>query len=326
MLLSTWTKRIIFTYLCFSSFYGYAKILENNQEKLVDYTYWGELSADTARSALKKAPPLDTLDVRYALNIYSIHYKTLTPDGKVTIASGLVAMPIAPEGTVGIVSYQHGTRFTRDDVPSRNSEKNYTNLAAFGSHSGYMTVMPDYLGLGDNELPLHPYVQSDTLASSSVDMLLAAKELATKLNYPLNNKLYLTGYSEGGFSTLVMFELLAQNYKDIAITAVALGSAPYDWEETIRFILLEPGPHATAYLAYFLYSLQYYKHYWPSLDEIFVPPYNTMITVLFDGKHSSKEILKALPQDPEKILQPAFFHAILNQTEVNSEKIKILFN
>ena len=322
-MLLTWAKRIVFMYLCFCSINGHTKILENNQDKLVDYTYQGELSTDMARLALKKAPPLDTLDALYALDIYSIRYKTITPDRKITIASGLVAMPIAAQGIVGIISYQHGTRFTRDDVPSRHSEKNYVTLAAFSSHGGYMTVMPGYLGLGDNELPLHPYVQSDTLASSSVDMLLAAKALAARLNYPLNDRLYLTGYSEGGFSTLVMFELLAQNYKDIPITAVALGSAPYDWEEMIRFILLEPDPHATAY---FLYSLHYYKHYWSSLDEIFVPPYNTMVTVLFDGKHSSKDILKALPQVPEKILQPYFFNAILNQTEANSEKLKLFFN
>lgn len=326
MSLSTWVKRIVFIYLCFFNIYGYTTILEHTQEKLVDYTYLGELSADMARLALKKAPPLDTLDARYALNIYSIHYKTLTPDREITIASGLVAMPIVSEGQIGTVCYQHGTRFTRDDVPSRYSKASYTNLAVFGSHGGYMTVMPDYLGLGDNDLPLHPYGQADTLASSSVDMLLAAKELASQLNYPLNDRLYLTGYSEGGFSTLVMFEHLVQNYKNIPITAVALGSAPYDWEETIRFILLDPGPHATAYAAYFFYSLQYYKHYWSSLDEIFVSPYNTMVPLLFDGKHTSKEILKALPQEPKKIFQSKFFNAILDPTETNSEKLKILFN
>lgn len=303
-----------------------AQILENENTKLVDYTYLGEFSEDTARLALKKIPPLDTLEIYYALNLYTLHYKTSAPDGSTTIASGLVAMPIAPKGKVGIVSYQHGTRFTRDDVPSRNNEKNYANLAALSSHGGYMTVMPDYLGLGDNQLPLHPYVQSETLASSSVDMLIAAKELAHQLNYPLNDKLYLTGYSEGGFSTLVMFELLAKNYPELPVTAVSLGSAPYDWEETVRFIMLEPGPRATAYLAYFFYSLQFYKHYWSSLDEIFVPPYNTLVTSLLDGQHSTQEILDALPLDPSQIFQSDFFNAILNHTDANSANLKEIFN
>ncbi|KTC72395.1 secreted protein [Legionella birminghamensis] len=324
MSLSKWVKRIFFIGLVFSACASAAGS-KTEEAVLVDHSYLGVFLQDSARLVLSKMPPLNTLEVHYDLNLYSIHYKTHDPDGKITIASGLVAMPISDK-KVSIVSYQHGTRFNRDDVPSKSMEKNYMLLAGIGSHGGYMTVMPDYLGLGDNELPLHPYVQPETLAGSSVDMLFAAKELAAHLHYPLDDKLYLTGYSEGGFSTLVMFELLAKNYKDLPITAVALGSAPYDWDETIRFILTKPGPRASAYMAYFFYSLQYYKHYWASLDEIFVSPYNTLVPQLFDGKHANQEILDALPKDPKLLLQPAFFNAILNGTETNSENLKKLFN
>lgn len=173
-------KGILFTFFgiifCFNSHAA----LEH--EKLVNYISLGEFSRETAEIALKKMPPLDTLTVHYDLQLYKINYKTQAPDGNLTIASGLVAMPIHPVGQVGIVSYQHGTRFERNDVPSRNNEKNYIYLAAYGNSAGYMTVMPDYLGLGDNELTLHPYVQAETLASSSIDMLLAAKELANRLH------------------------------------------------------------------------------------------------------------------------------------------------
>ncbi|WP_133139837.1 alpha/beta hydrolase family protein [Legionella genomosp. 1] len=321
-----WAKRMLGVILCILSFHGNASIEDTEKGQLVDHLYLGMFPQSAARLVLQKTVPLDTLEAGYDLNLYSIHYKTLDPDGRITIASGLVAMPIVADKAVSVVSYQHGTRFNREDVPSRSMEKSYMILAAFGSHGGYMTVMPDYLGLGDNELPLHPYVQPETLAGSSVDMLLAAKQLAAKLNYSLNDKLYLTGYSEGGFSTLVMFELLAKEYSHLPITAVALGSAPYDWEETIRFILLEPGPRASAYMAYFFYSLHYYKHYWTSLDDIFIPPYNTLVPELFDGKHGNEEILDALPKDPAQLLQPAFFDAILNQRDMNSENLKQLFN
>lgn len=293
---------------------------------LVNYVYMGEFTKETARGALNKMPPLDTLAVHHNLHLYKINYKTPDPDGQETIASGLVAMPIMPEKAVGIVSYQHGTRFERNDVPSRNNEKNYMYLAAFSSSAGYMTVMPDYLGLGDNELSLHPYVQAETLASSSVNMLFAAKELAQILNYPLNDKLYLAGYSEGGFSTNVMFELLVNKYPNIPITAVASGSAPYDWRETMHFIMLEPGPRATAYLAFFFYTLQTYKHYWSGFDEIFAAPYNTLIPELLDGYHTVPEILQALPLNPQLIFQSAFFNGMLNETDKNIDVLKANFN
>lgn len=307
----------LFSFTCFAA---------SSNELLVNYVDMGEFTKETARAALNKMPPLDSLSVHHNLHLYKINYKTPDPDGNETVASGLVAMPMLPAKNIDIVSYQHGTRFEKNDVPSRNNEKNYMYLAAFGSSAGYMTVMPDYLGLGDNDLPLHPYVQAETLASSSVNMLLAAKELAKVLNYPVSNKLYLAGYSEGGFSTNVMFKSLVIDYPELPVSGVASGSAPYDWQETMQFIMLDPGPRATAYLAYFLYTLQSYKHYWTGLDEIFVAPYNTLIPELLNGYHTVPEILKALPLNPQLILQPAFFNGIINQTDRNIEALKASFN
>lgn len=294
------------------------------KETLVNYTYLGQFSQDEARLALEHIPPLDRIKLKHALELYKVHYKTPAPDGTMTIASGLVAMPIAPKASVGIVTYLHGTRVLKSDVPSANNVRNLIYLATFGNSGGYMTVMPDYLGLGDNELALHPYVQADTIASSSIDMLTAAKELANRINYPINDKLYLAGYSEGGFSTMVMFEALSKS--NYPVTAAAPGSAPYDWHETMQFITQKPGPRATGYLAYFFYSMQTYRHYWSGLDELFVPPYNTLIPSLFDGTHQMPEILQQLTHDPRDIFQPAVYNAIIDGTERNTGALIANFN
>lgn len=319
-------RKIIFFLLCFFlNTFSYSQSIENEKQVLVSYIPMGKLSKDIAQMALNQMPPLDALEANYEVSLYKIRYKTPAPDGHITIASGLVAVP-STMTKAGVVSYQHGTRFNREEAPSRMKEGDYIYPALFASHGGYLTVMPDYLGLGDNELALHPYVQYETLASSSVDMLLAAKELAKEINFETNDQLYIAGYSEGGFSSLVMFELLVTQYSKHPITAVALGSAPYDWEETMKFIMLNPGPRATAYLAYFFYSLQTYKNYWADLSQIFISPYNAIIPELFDGLHSNNEILSALPQNPALIFQSEFFNAILNHTENNSEKLKQYFN
>lgn len=319
-------RKIIFFLLCsFLNSFSYSQPMKNGKQILVSYVPVGKLSKDIAQTALNKMPPLDAFSANYEVSLYKIHYKTPAPDGHITIASGLVAVP-STRAKTGIVSYQHGTRFNREEVPSRMNEGDYIYPALFASHGGYLTVMPDYLGLGDNELVLHPYVQYETLASSSVDMLVAAKEFAKKINFETNDQLYIAGYSEGGFSSLVMFELLATREAKQPITAVALGSSPYDWDETMKFIMLNPGPRATAYLAYFFYSLQTYKNYWTDLNQIFVSPYSTLIPELFDGLHSNNEILNALPQNPALIFQSEFFYAILNHTEKNSEKLKHYFN
>ncbi len=304
----------------------YASVIIAGNAKLDNYTYIGEFAPEAAKAVLQKMPPLDTLEPKYSLNLYKIKYTTTAPDGKFTHASGLVAMPVSPKDKVAIVSYHHGTRVTRNDVPSNFKENYYVYPAVFSSSGGYMLVMPDYLGLGDSELPLHPYVQSETLASSSIDMLIAAKELASILNYPVNDKLFLAGYSEGGFTTMVTYESLLKNHKDIHVTAAAPGSAPYDWRETVRFITLEPGPRSSVYLAYFFYSMQSYYHYWSGLSEIFKKPYDTLVPVLFDGNHDAAEILQALPLDPRQILQDTFFDSIINGTESHTEQFIKNFN
>ncbi|MCW8409311.1 alpha/beta hydrolase [Legionella sp. PATHC035] len=318
-------KIILIFFYFFLSINAYSQSPTNQQTILVSYTNIGTLSREAAQIMLKKMPPLDVLEARYDVTLYKINYKTPAPDGQMTIASGLMAVP-SVNADLGIVSYQHGTRFHREDAPSRMKESDSIYPALFASHGGYLTVLPDYLGFGDNELTLHPYVQYETLASSSVNMLLAAKELAQIIHIKVNDQLYVGGYSEGGYSSLVLFELLTKQYPNIPVTAVALGSAPYDWDETMKFIMLDPGPRATAYLAYFFFSLQTYKNYWTDLNQIFVSPYNALVPELFDGLHSSKEILNALPQNPALIFQKEFFNSILEHTDGNSENLRNYFN
>lgn len=319
-------RRIVVILSCLlGCFASQAASIKLKNDKLVSYVYLGKFSREQAQLVLKNTPPLDMLAVNHVLKLYKLNYKTLAPDGNQTLASGLVALPASPKKKIAIVSYQHGTRVLRSDVPSSVNEKYTIYLATFGSHGGYMTVLPDYLGLGDSDLMLHPYIDAATLASSCIDMVIAAKEFASILNYPLNDNLYLGGYSEGGFSTMVMFEALAQN-KTLPVSAVAVGSAPYDWEETMHFILNEPGPRATVYLAYFYYAMQTYKNYWEGLDEIFAKPYSSLIPLLYDGRHQLPDILHDLPLEPREIFQDAFYTALINQQDRNNDALKNNFN
>jgi hypothetical protein len=94
----------------------------------------------------------------------------------------------------------------------------------------------------------------------------------------------------------------------------------------MKFITQKPGPRATAYLAYFFYSMQTYRHYWSGLDELFVPPYNTLIPSLFDGTHQMPEILQQLPHDPRDIFQTAVYDALIDGTEKNTKALIENFN
>lgn len=318
--------KIVFTVVILLSSYQQTALAKSENPVLLNYHYLGEFNIEQAKTAVAKLPPLSDLPMNYKLALYDIHYTTPDPAGNMTTASGMVAMPVNPQQPVAIVSYQHGTRFNKEDVPSRPMTRDAAMYATFGSHGGYMVVLPDYLGLGDNTLPLHPYVLADTLATSSINMLLAAKELAATLHYPVNNTLYLAGYSEGGFTTNVMYERMLKDHPEIKVTAVAPGSAPYDWKVTLTFLMDHPGPRATAYLALFMYSAETYTHFWKDLSAIFVKPYDTLIPSLFDGTHQTQEILDALPKNPYDICQPGFMQHILDGTDPHSAELIANFN
>lgn len=322
-LLKITSQFLLCCYLLLSSSYVLAAA---SSSTLVDYSYLGTFTTEQAKAATQKVAPLNTLAMKYSLRLYKVHYKTPAPDGKLTTASGLIAMPIGAQKSVGMLGYFHGTRVLRTDVPSANDERNGLYLAAFGSSGGYMLVMPDYIGLGDNDMLIHPYVQADTLATSSIDMLVAAKEVAAELHYPLNDKLFLAGYSEGGFTTTVVYEEILKHHPELPVTAVSPGSAPYDWNETMRFVLLDPGPRSSAYLAYFFYSMQVYQHYWGSMNEIFKYPYQTAIPMLYDGLHTNQEVLDALPKNPVDLLDPALVAAITSGTDAHSKELEANFN
>lgn len=318
------TSQII---LCFFIFFttSFAANLHAHS-KLIDYSFIGQFTSEQAKQAMQKVPPLSTLPMNFSLNTYKIHYQTTAPDGTKAIASGLVAMPISPEKSVGIVSYHHGTRILRTDVPSKNDERNSIYLATFGNSGGYMVVMPDYLGLGDSSVKLHPYVDANTLANTSIDMITAAKELAASLNYAVNDQLFLTGYSEGGFTTTVTYEEILKHHPELPVTAVSPGSAPYDYNVTMKFVATEPGPRSSVYLAYFFYSLQTYYHYWSGMDEIFKKPYDTLIPILYDGAHTNQQILDAIPKDPRALLNDVFLNNLLQGTDPHTREMQANFN
>ncbi|MER7838593.1 hypothetical protein ABTY98_22625 [Streptomyces sp. NPDC096040] len=64
----------------------------------------------------------DTGAVRYGLDTFRIVYRTVDPDGRVTIASGLLALPRNGERRLRSVSFTHGTELFKSDVASVSAD------------------------------------------------------------------------------------------------------------------------------------------------------------------------------------------------------------
>eukprot|EP00481_Brizalina_sp_1-RS-2013_P002390 TRINITY_DN6265_c0_g1_i1.p1 TRINITY_DN6265_c0_g1~~TRINITY_DN6265_c0_g1_i1.p1 ORF type:complete len:113 (-),score=5.64 TRINITY_DN6265_c0_g1_i1:140-478(-) len=88
--------------------------------------------------------------------------------------------------------------------------------------------MPDYLGYGVSSNYPHPFQHRKTLGSTSFDMIMAVKEgLNFADNLIINDKLFITGYSEGGFATLALQKHIEEN-SNLEVTMSAPASGVYN--------------------------------------------------------------------------------------------------
>ncbi|GAB4068043.1 alpha/beta hydrolase [Ancylobacter sonchi] len=169
---------------------------------------------------------------RNAVRLYRVTYPSVIPErgNRPTVASGLLAIPEtqetgAGETTFPMVSYQHGTVYGKQEVPSFPEQSPETQLmiAQFAGQ-GYVMIGADYFGLGTSDEP-EGYMVKASHQQATFDMLTASRSVlaAMKLAAP---KLYLAGWSQGGFVTMAFLQKLEA--AGVAVEAAATASAPVD--------------------------------------------------------------------------------------------------
>jgi dipeptidyl aminopeptidase/acylaminoacyl peptidase len=155
----------------------------------------------------------------------------------------VVAWPLKPPGAPSpMLSFQHGTRFTDSEAPSRNSGSDPILLALAGI--GYIVVITDYIGYVASANEVHPYLHAQGLAASIIDMVRASRQLLARHNIATNGQLFLTGYSEGGYATLAAQKEMEQNLpQEFPLTASMAAAGPYDMSATAQhFVGLATNP------------------------------------------------------------------------------------
>jgi hypothetical protein len=109
-----------------------------------------------------KYPPAEN-----AVKLYKVLYNTVVPEdnNRVVQVSGLIALPSENPAQLPLVSYQHGTVFSRSEVPSSIEESMETRMiiARFAGH-GYAVIAADYIGKGISKEPDSWLVRESTAA------------------------------------------------------------------------------------------------------------------------------------------------------------------
>jgi len=171
------------------------------------------------------------------VKVVPLNYKTIGVSGEKTNASGVLLLPSGSNCTkpAGLVAYAKGTDVQKLRTLANPADGETLLLAAMYAAQGYAVVATDYLGFAKSEYPYHPYLHADSEASSVIDSIRAARNAATALKASLSGKVMLTGYSQGGHSSMAAHRAIERdNAAEINVVAGAHLAGPYNMSGSLR--------------------------------------------------------------------------------------------
>jgi pimeloyl-ACP methyl ester carboxylesterase len=211
----------------------------------VQYEFIGRWDTDKLNEILTRdTPKFFDVSVNYtaaknAVKLYRVTYSSVVPErGNLPIvATGLVAVPDIAGTSFPMVSYQHGTVYEKTQVPSfpNQSPETQLMLAQFAGQ-GYIVIGADYFGMGSSKEP-EGYMVKASHQQASYDMLLASRAVLADLKLS-SSKLFVSGWSQGGFVAMAFLEKLESVGEKV--DAAATASAPVDVSVALNGFLSFP--------------------------------------------------------------------------------------
>ncbi|MDH4478839.1 MAG: lipase family protein [Rhodoferax sp.] len=227
------------------------------------------------------AGPLKTLTgaAKCDVKVVPLNYQTIGVKGENTNASGVLMLPSGANCTTaaGLVAYAKGTDVQKLRTLANPADGETFLLAAFYAAQGYAVVATDYLGFAKSTYPYHPYLHADSEASSVIDSIRAARRAATSLGAPLSGKVMLTGYSQGGHSSMAAHRAIERDHaSEINVIAGAHLAGPYNMSGSLKSEAVIAGYQF--FVPYLVTAWQkVYGTVYTNASEVFKTPYSGYI-------------------------------------------------
>ncbi|MFG2118278.1 alpha/beta hydrolase family protein [Streptomyces sp. NPDC048710] len=269
--------------------------------------------AEVARGLKELQVGTDSL--RYGVRAYRVTYRTVDPYGRPTTATGLLTLPEGGGRTLDLVSDTHGTMTDRAYAPSV-AEDARAQSYLFAS-AGHAVAAPDYLGLGKGP-GRHPYMDTRSAVTASVDMLRAARTAAGRLGRTVNGDLYATGFSQGGQVAMAVGRAVQHgDAPGFRLKALAPVAGPYDLAGTEVPALTDGRVNdisGVLYISYFLVAQNRLHPIYKDPSEVFRAPYADRVEGLFDGRHEEEDIVRQLAPNVRDLLTDDFYRQLTRPT------------
>jgi pimeloyl-ACP methyl ester carboxylesterase len=175
------------------------------------------------------------ITLKYDVETHIVTYVT-QDRGKEIEATALVAWPSnvpAEAAALPALAVLHGTSGFKDGC-GPTADQELSPIAAALASSGYLVVVPDYIGLKATPPPtgfLHPYLVGQATAIASLDAARALGRLPAEIRTggaKPGTKLVVVGGSQGGHAALWVDRLAPYYARELTLAAVAATVPPSD--------------------------------------------------------------------------------------------------
>ena len=282
--------------------------------EIVQSSSLGTMTVNDIQQILTNANMTTPFTLNYTVETISINYYTTDGSGRQIIASGALIIPRGGS-SLSLVSIQHGTQM-KDDLVASVSPINSTEgiIGLIMASMGYLVAVPDYPGFGVSNI-MHSYTHAESLIPCVIDLMRAGRTYSSQHHITLDGKVFLTGYSEGGYASLVTQRKIELEYsQEFNLTAVAPMAGPYDLNGMMQKLFQTGQYNHTAYVAYIITA--YNNIYgWNRLNDFFNAPYSSRVQSLFDGSKTFGEVESQLPATFSELMNSNFVNSVNNGSE-----------
>lgn len=271
--------------------------------------YIQHLPASRSRAYLREA--------KYDVSCHRFTYTMIYKEQEIT-ASGLIAIPLDCDNPP-LLSFHHGTLTSKATAPSLADYNTFLGFQCLpgivSAAHGYLTVIPDYVGYGASSSYLHPYLIYEPTATAVIEMIKAVKLFLSEHDIAFDDKLFLAGYSEGGYVTLaVQKEIETNPGHGLTVTASAPGGGTYNLRYGFELVLERTHYSSPSLLGFALLAYNDFYLNRPVTD-LFQEPYASRMSDLFGNNLSIEEANSQLSSSIESLLAPAFLTSIQSEDD-----------
>jgi pimeloyl-ACP methyl ester carboxylesterase len=285
-----------------------------------------QIDDGTAASGLQALTGKAKCDVK----VVALNYNTIGVQvGEKTNASGVM---LVPAGTctkaAGLIAYAKGTDVQKLRTLANPADGETFLLAAMYAAQGYAVVATDYLGFARSTYAYHPYLHADSEATSVIDSIRAARNAAPIVGGSLSGKVMLTGYSQGGHSSMAAHRAIERDIStEINVVAGAHLAGPYNLSGSFKLTNAIAGYQF--FVPYLVTAWQkVYGDVYTDVNAVFKAPYASTIEALLPSATLNYTTListGALPYGPSpNQARDALFQSVF-LTDVQTNNSGTLF-